>query len=304
MKCFASLLLVVAISVFAHTANAGLKLVVDGSCNITYAAQRFCINGYYCDGCMNESFSGDHGIIPQFWNDNSPNCETPVGTVLSGMFAKVLGGDWVDFVSFLTSRTEWLQALNHCEQNWFDESHAVTGVDCEGYEQTYNGIYQIGTQFELGMLEDYIDDQIGPPNGSEYYGFNLDLEFNGFRETLIEMNCNYNPYHDWYHEGSPWQRVFGVALLDAFRTGEEFYYMVAAHSFVCYQSCLDGWNCGSAQLDLRPDDFWRWEFPYDYTQQPTFLTYIYYYCYDLIDDLSVPTQQTSWSSVKGMFHED
>ncbi len=247
-----------------------------------------------CDRCMHQA----HGL--GYWTGDDTRCNAPVGTLLGHLITQRLGFDieWIDILYLLTGEEHIMEAVNYCEQDWYNGEHVTAGTRCDGTEGSIRGAYQIGTEYDLGNLAPYIDPNIGPPDPYDPPQYAFDLDFEDLEYALYRMNSTLQD--EWWYAASPWKKAFAASCFWYRETESVIALWSMAHALVCWQSCEPGWDCGSVgDVDVFPEGFPEW--PYDWEQQPTFLFHLYFAIHDEIENISVANEGRSWGAVKEMY---
>jgi len=246
-----------------------------------------------CNKCMHQA----HGL--GYWTGDDTRCNAPVGTLLGHLISQRLGFDveWIDVFYLLAGEDHIMQAVDYCEQDWYNDDHAATGTPCAGEDRTIRGAYQIGAEYDLGNLAPYIDPNIGPPDPYAPPNYAFVLDFSELEYALYLMNTTLQD--EWWYVASPWKKAFAASCFWYQDTGSQIALWSMAHALVCWQSC-EGWECGSVDdVDVFPSGFPEW--PYDWEQQPTFLFYLYFAIHDEIGNIAVANEDRSWGAVKDIY---
>jgi len=274
----------------ANQAVASIVFFTSVRANTQNAADRQCIVGD-CAGCMNDAVMSIP-YAPGFGTADDEMCELPCGFVgLSYWLSRQMESDWISYIALGASDGDLRQAIDTCQLDWYNDDHTLFGTKCNGNVGTVRGIYQVGDSFDIGLLEDYLDPNVGPDGqGLDYAHYSGN--FDGVRAVAMEFL-----ERGW----SPWKTVWVASIHYWMATDDAFGLACAAHSYVCWQSCNSGWECGREHdIDCWIEGYPEWG--YDWTEQPTFLFHLYFQLQDLLD-ITVHSEATSWSTVKELFND-
>ncbi|MEZ4388999.1 MAG: hypothetical protein R3D98_15745 [Candidatus Krumholzibacteriia bacterium] len=284
---FAALVLILA----AGTAAASITLLVSGKYNRAELEARWCARLYGdagCDNCLNEQWADWDSP----WSgEDDLSCNTLAPFCLTRVY-QFEQGDWTKFGLWLTSAAQLRNAVDQCGLDYNNPDHTRFGYNCASEYVEIRGGFIVGSEFDVGAtLPPRIDPHLGPPTGDEVYPFVMDF-------AALEANVAEMAFDERLSHLTPWGIVFAASYREWVETGREQALWNMAHSLPCWQSCLDGWECGRGVIDALPPGFPEW--PFDYTQQPTYLFHLYLAVAPYLD-VTVRTEPRTWSDLKALY---
>jgi len=286
--------------------KAGALYGTNGYYNVDILEQQFNLcHGNNCPGCMNYYFGG---LINLFDTSNNENCDGVIDfTQYAFKWAhKLFGGPWVAF-SIMSNREAIEYPLTQCKQH-LDDIHCVCS-NYNGEQVEIPGAYKLGSTFDFGAFDSYIDrSTLGRPTQYTYYDWN-DLQ--DYVEEFVGQG--------WLYLWGRWELIYHASMAyyadadleqiiivknqattnDKATTSLdiEFAKKCVAHALVCWQA--PEWENGQSDIDIigvcniEPWPFYIYETPSFVYELENALSGIIY--------LPVSRVSKSWGEIKAIY---